>query len=114
MDMCQIEQMLVYAKSHDYINFKNQLKILIFFKTIFQLSGRIHPGLSGYNSRPTDDDKMHCVAFIVDASTVAYFDYTQRNQTLKLAIRNKYIGNPDQVSEHGSKKSTTAIKQKFL
>ena len=39
---------------------------------MLQLSqGDIHAGDVGYNETPSDNDKMHCVALVIDAETVS-------------------------------------------
>jgi len=38
------------------------------------LRGKLVPSVKGYNENPTTGDKMHCVAFIVDASSYTFID----------------------------------------
>merc|ERR1711892_844175 len=38
------------------------------------LRGKLVPGVTGYNQTPVKEDKMHCVAFIVDASRFQFID----------------------------------------
>ena len=40
-----------------------------------QLTGRgLKPGDMGYNESPTDNDRIHCVCFVISASTVSVMD----------------------------------------
>ena len=39
-------------------------------------SGLMVPGSSGYNPRPTEADRMHCVAFVISADTLSAMDET--------------------------------------
>ena len=55
------------------------LKILDNSKLILtQLSqsGLMVPGSPGYNPRPTEADRMHCVAFVISADTLSAMDET--------------------------------------
>ena len=51
-------------------NFSNHL-----FLFLFQLSkGGLVPGSEGYNTNPTDNDRMHCVVLVINAMTVSTMD----------------------------------------
>merc|ERR1711892_418354 len=39
-----------------------------------ELSKGIRPNMQGYNRNPTEDDKIHCVAFVVNALTVSMME----------------------------------------
>merc|ERR1711892_1189545 len=43
-------------------------------ENLAELKNGIHFGMNGYNENPTDDDRIHCVAFVVSAVTVSIID----------------------------------------
>ena len=50
-----------------------KLNLRVFLPQLAQ-SGLMVPGTPGYRSRPTEADRMHCVAFVISARAVSAMD----------------------------------------
>ena len=52
---------------------RNKFTLRPFLPQLAQ-SGLMVPGTPGYRSRPTEADRMHCVAFVISARAVSVMD----------------------------------------
>ena len=52
----------------------NPLKLNLRVLPQLAQSGLMVPGTPGYRSRPTEADRMHCVAFVISAKAVSLMD----------------------------------------
>ena len=50
------------------------LKLSSINKVLFKLKNGVQPNMPGYNAHPDDDDRIHCVAFVVNAAMVSAMD----------------------------------------